>query len=537
MHLTDFNIRSFDSPGRSHAMSKHGMVASSHSLASNAGLMMLKEGGNALDAAIVMSLVLCMAEPHMTGIGGDCFALISRDGSTKNIRAINGSGYAGKKYETKTLKNIGLSNIEADTPHSVTIPGAVDAWFEMHKKFGKLDFEQLFITAENYARDGFPVHEIEAYHWKKNEDKLKKNKIAKNEFLINNKAPEFASKYRNIKLADTLSMIGKNGAKGFYEGDIAKDMVESLNHLGGTHTEEDFYNQHTIISDTLISNYKENLIHQCPPNGPGVIVHLMMKLLESFDWESIPFLSAQRFHIQAEVTKVCFELKETMLGDPNFISFNFEELMNEKSIEKLLNKISLEKVYHSSKSHVTSHPETVYLTVVDKDLNAVSFINSICHAFGSGICSEKSGVLFQNRGVNFRLEEGHPNCIESNKRPLHTIIPGLLTDKKNETIFSYGVMGGQYQPIGQAHVLQNIFEFGMNIQEAIDTQRAFALNGKLKIEKSFSKSLIKDLSDLGHDIQIVEDAIGGGQAIMIDRKKGVLIGGSDSRKDGLAIGY
>jgi len=186
---------------------------------------------------------------------------------------------------------------------------------------------------------------------------------------------------------------------------------------------------------------------------------------------------------------------------------------------------------------VTSHPETVYLTVVDKDLNAVSFINSICHAFGSGICSEKSGVLFQNRGVNFRLEEGHPNCIESNKRPLHTIIPGLLTDKNSETIFSYGVMGGQYQPIGQAHVLQNIFEFGMSIQEAIDTQRAFALNGKLKIEQSFSKSLIKDLSDLGHDIKIVEDAIGGGQAIMIDRKKGVLIGGSDSRKDGLAIGY
>ena len=211
--------------------------------------------------------------------------------------------------------------------------------------------------------------------------------------------------------------------------------------------------------------------------------------------------------------------------------------MSEQSIDKMIKKISLEKVYNSSKSYVTSHPETVYLTVVDKDLNAVSFINSICHAFGSGICSENSGVLFQNRGVNFRLEEGHPNCIDSNKRPLHTIIPGLLTNKNNETVMSYGVMGGQYQPIGQAHVLQNIFEFEMSMQEAIDTQRAFALNGKLKIEKSFSENLIKDLSNLGHDIQIEEDAIGGGQGIIIDRKKGVLIGGSDPRKDGLAIGY
>ena len=186
---------------------------------------------------------------------------------------------------------------------------------------------------------------------------------------------------------------------------------------------------------------------------------------------------------------------------------------------------------------VTSHPETVYLTVVDDNLNAVSFINSICHAFGSGICSENSGILFQNRGVNFRLEENHPNCIDSNKRPLHTIIPGLLTNKSEETIMSYGVMGGQYQPIGQAHVLQNIYDFGINIQEAIDAPRAFALNGKLKVENSFLQNSVENLSKLGHDIEIVEEGIGGGQGIMIDRKEGVLIGGSDPRKDGLAIGY
>ncbi len=263
----------------------------------------------------------------------------------------------------------------------------------------------------------------------------------------------------------------------------------------------------------------------------------MMKLLEKFNWNNINFSETKRFHIQAEVAKICFEIKETILGDPNFSNFDFESLLSENSINEMLNKINLDKVYEAKKAYVTSHPETVYLTVVDKDLNAVSFINSICHAFGSGISSENTGVLFQNRGVNFRLEEGHPNCIDSHKRPLHTIIPGLLTDKNNDTLMSFGVMGGQYQPIGQAHVLQNIFEFGMSIQEAIDLQRAFALNGKLKIEKSFSEDQVKELAALGHNIQILDDGIGGGQGIFIDRKEGVLIGGSDPRKDGLAIGY
>jgi gamma-glutamyltranspeptidase/glutathione hydrolase len=407
----------------------------------------------------------------------------------------------------------------------------------MHKKFGKLEFEKLFTTAIYYASEGFPVHEIEAFHWRKNENKLKKNKITKQIFLNHNKAPTFGKKFSNGQLAETLKLIGKKGAKAFYEGEIARDMVKSLNNLGGLHTEEDFYNQNTIFSDTLISNYKDFDIHQCPPNGPGLVVHLMMKLLEKFNWNNIDYIDPMRFHIQAEVTKVCFEIKETILGDPQFKNIDIEYLMSNELVESLFKKINLDKVYNSDKLFVTSHPETIYLTVVDDNLNAVSFINSICHAFGSGICSENSGILFQNRGVNFRLEENHPNCIDSNKRPLHTIIPGLLTNKSNETIISYGVMGGQYQPIGQTHLLQNIYDFDMSMQEAIDAPRAFALNGKLKVENSFSYKSVESLSKLGHEIEIVKEGIGGGQGIMIDRKEGVLIGGSDPRKDGLAIGY
>ncbi len=528
-------MRKIYNNGRSNILANNAMVATSQPLSSQEAINILKIGGNAVDAAIAASAVLSVVEPGSTGVGGDCFAIVKME--NKKPISINGSGINPKNANLNFFKKNKIDSIGLLSPHSVTIPGAVDAWYEMHKKFGKLNFEQLFTAAEKYAREGFPVHEIEAYHWKKNETKLKKHNVTREQFLINDQAPKFASKYKNIKLANTLKTISKKGAKGFYEGDIARDMVTSLNKLGGTHTEEDFYNQSTILSDTLISNYKENFINQCPPNGPGITVNLMMKLLEKFDWRNIVSLDPQRFHIQAEVTKVCFEFKESILGDPNFLDFNCYDIINEELVNKMLNKISLDKVYESKKSYVTSHPETVYLTVVDKDLNAVSIINSICHAFGSGICSKNSGVLFQNRGVNFRLEEGHPNCIDSYKRPLHTIIPGLLTNKNNETLMSYGVMGGQYQPIGQAHILQNIFQFNMSMQEAIDTQRAFALNGKLKIEKSFSENLVKNLSNLGHNIEIVEDAIGGGQGILIDRKEGFLIGGSDSRKDGLAIGY
>jgi len=528
-------MREIHKPSRSNVLSNNAMVATSQPLSSQEALNILKMGGNAVDASIAASAVLSVIEPGSTGIGGDCFAIIKMN--NKKAISINGSGTNPQKANLEFFKKNKIDKIDLLSPHSVTIPGAVKAWYEMHKKFGKLDFEQLFIAAENYARQGFPVHEIEAHHWQNNEEKLKKNKSAKEDFLINNKAPKFATRFKNLKLAETLRIIGKQGSKGFYEGEIAKDMVKSLNNLGGTHTEEDFHNQKTIFSDTLTSDYKNLNIHECPPNGPGIIVHLMMKLLEKFNWKKIHYLDPKRFHIQAEVTKICFEIKEIFLGDPNFSNFDIDSIMSEKSINNLYNKINLNKVYNAKNAHVTSHPETVYLTVVDKDLNAVSFINSICHAFGSGICSENTGVLFQNRGVNFRLEDGHPNCIESNKRPLHTIIPGLLTNKSDETTMSYGVMGGQYQPIGQSHLLQNIFEFEMSLQAAIETQRAFALNGKLNIEKSFSEFTIKELSKLGHDIKITNDAIGGAQAIMIDRKQGLLIGGSDHRKDGLAIGY
>ncbi len=528
-------MRELSYPGRSNVLAQNGMAATSNPLSSLEAINILKKGGNAIDASIAASAVQAVVCPSATGIGGDCFAIISLNG--KSPEAVNGSGIAPKKANLKYFIERNIKNIDLTSPHSVTIPGAVHAWCSMHKKYGKLDLEEVLKGAENYARNGFPVYEVEAEAWKQKEIKLSKNKNSKELFLKNNKSYKFGEIFKNIPLANTLKLIGKENIKGFYSSKITTDMVKTLNELGGLHTEEDFYSQKTIFSPTISNNYKDLKIHQCPLNGPGIIVLLMMALIEKLNVSQYEPHSFERYHLQAEITKVCYELKETKLGDPSFNKINIEEILSDNFIENLSTKINDNKVYHSKKAYVTSNPETVYLTVVDKDLNAVSFINSICHGFGSCITSNNTGVLFQNRGVNFRLEEEHPNVIDGNKRPLHTIIPGLVSNRDDEAILSYGVMGGQYQPIGQSHVLQNIFDYNLSVQESIDFPRAFALDGMLKVEKTINNEIIKKLESIGHQVQTIPNAIGGGQCIKIDREEGILIGGSDPRKDGMAIGY
>ena len=252
------------------------------------------------------------------------------------------------------------------------------------------------------------------------------------------------------------------------------------------------------MTDSIFSNFHNHKIHQCPPNGPGITVLIMMAILERFDFRKMNPMSADRFHLQAEATKIAYEIKESSIGDPNFNDLDIESLLKKDFITNLVNKISMNKSYTLKNFSITAHPETIYLTVVDRDLNTVSIINSICFPFGSGISSENTGILLQNRGVNFRLERNHPNSINGHKRPLHTIIPGLVTNN-NDVILSYGVMGGQYQPVGQTHVLQNIFDFNMSVQEALDFPRAFYLNEKYEFEKSIPQDILNQLADRGHN--------------------------------------
>ena len=263
----------------------------------------------------------------------------------------------------------------------------------------------------------------------------------------------------------------------------------------------------------------------------------MMKLLEKLEINKYKHNSIERFHLEAEVTKQAYKIKEENIGDPDFVNFDLEKILSDKNINNILKNISLSNCSDIGDLNIPNHPETVYLSVVDKDLNSVSIINSVCYAFGSGITTEKTGIVLHNRGTNFRVEEGHPNCIEGLKRPLHTIIPGMVLDNNNNSILSYGVMGGQYQPVGQVHVLNSILDYNMSPQEAISFPRAFHFNNIYKLEKGVSAEIKNGLNKLGHNAQYIDDTHGGGQAIKIDRQKGNLIGGSDPRKDGYAKGY
>ena len=525
----------YQSTKENDAISSNGMVATSHPLATEEALKILKNGGNAVDAAIAASIILSVTEPNATSIGGDCFAIVKMNG--KDPVAYNGSGIAPEKANYEFFKNNNIEKIGLTSPHSVTVPGAVDAWEKIHSDFGKLDFEQLFLPAINISRSGYEVTKVVENAWEKNINKLSENSNSKKFMLNEGRSYKVGELKKNITLADTLEIISKKGSKEFYEGSIANDIVNSLNELGGLHTLEDFSKQKTIKSNTIFSKYKNHNIHQCPPNGPGIAVLIMMRLLEKLKIENYKFNSVERFHLEAEVTKQAFKIKEENIGDPEFIDLNLDKILSNDYINNLLNKISLNSCADVGDLNIPNHPETVYLSVVDKDLNSVSIINSVCYAFGSGITTEKTAIILHNRGTNFRVEEGHPNCIQGLKRPLHTIIPGMVMDENGECSLCYGVMGGQYQPVGQVHVLNSILDYNLSVQEAISFPRAFHFNNVYKLENSVPSQITEGLKEIGHNIEVIDGTHGGGQAIKIDRKTGDLTGGSDPRKDGYAKGY
>ena len=526
-------MRNIKHSGGSNVLSTKGMAATSHPLATLEAISILKKGGNAIDAAIAASAVLSVVEPNATGIGGDCFAIIAMNG--KKPISYNGSGIAPEKAKIDFFIKNKINKIDLDSPHSVTIPGAVHAWSTIHNDHGKLEFEQLFLKAIECARDGFNITKKVSKSWEKSQLKLSKNKNTKKIFLNNGNFYKLSERFKNVQLANTLEKISKKGAKEFYQGSITIDIVKSLNELGGLHTLEDFEKQKTIKDNTISCRYKDIIIHQCPPNGPGITVLLMMQMMEKLNIENYKANSPERFHLEAEVTKLAFQLREKNIGDPSFIKMNLEKLLSKSTIEEAVNKISISKCYDVGNLNIPAHPETIYLTVVDKDFNTVSIINSICYVFGSGITSNNTGILFQNRGTNFRIEKNHPNCIDGLKRPLHTIIPGLILND-NKPILSYGVMGGQYQPVGHVHILNNIFDYNMSPQEALDFPRAFHYNNIYLLESGVDKSIEDQLKKNGHETIRVDDTHGGGQAIRINWKDGLLIGGSDPRKDGFALG-
>ena len=528
-------MRNFHFPGRSQVYSSNAMVATSQPLASETAISTLKKNGNAIDAAISAAAVLAVIEPTDTGIGGDCFALYSKNSTSKPI-AFNGSGKSPANISINKLNNLNINKTIPDhSPHAITVPGAVDAWFQLHNKFGKLEFSELIKPAINLAENGYFVHERLSYTWSNNINRLQ-NKLARFVFLKDQKAPLPGQKMKNPSLAKVLKIISKEGKKGFYEGPIAKNIVKFLNNLGGFHSEEDFYNAKGEFVETISGFYRNKEIFQLPPNTQGVISLLILKILNNFNISKYNFNNPERIHLIIEAAKIAYFYRNKLLGDLDSSKLILQILNDKKFIQNLSSSISLNKTNANLPPINSLGSNTVYLTVVDKDLNAVSFINSIYESFGSGLVPDDTGILLQNRGKSFSLDINHPNCLEPSKRPMHTIIPGMVFNN-NKLFMSYGVMGGDYQPMGHADVTSCILDHNMSLQDAIDKPRYLPINNLVEIEEGISKDLQQALKLKGHNLKKTIHPHGGGQIISIDWKKGMLSGASDPRKDGIALGY
>lgn len=505
------------------------MVATSHPLASAAGLQVLAEGGNAVDAAIAASAVQAVVDPLMTGIGGDCFALYAP--AAGPVRALNGSGRAPAAASVQALREAGLTDaIPQGSPHAVTVPGAISAWCRLHADLGRLPLSRLFRDAITHARDGFVVTPRVAQDWAESQATVAADPHAAAHFLP---VPAAGGRFAQPLLADRLEEVAAHGPAAFYQGATAARMVAHLRSLGGLHSERDFA-EATDGAEwvaPISAAYRGFVIHECPPNGQGLAALLILKIIEGFNMAALS--PADRIHVQAEATKLAYHHRDELLGDPDHCAGLTERLLSEPAIAALRARIDMGRAQPPALWDEPEHKDTIYLCVVDAEGNAVSFINSIFHGFGSGLLDPATGVLFQSRGASFRLIPGHPNAIGPRKRPMHTIIPGMVT-QGGRTVMPFGVMGGQYQAAGHAAFLSAVIDRGLSLQAAMDEPRTFATEGVLQVEASLPQEICDDLAARGHVIRRLTGPMGGAQAIRIG--EGVLEGGSDSRKDGMAIG-
>jgi len=523
----------FLSGRRPSTFARKAMIATSHPLSTAAGLEILDRGGNAVDAAIAAVAVQCVVDPLMTGLGGDCFALYApADGQ---VKALNGSGRAPAAATVAALKAAGLeTEIPQGSAHSVTVPGAVSAWCRLHGDHGSIPLAQLFERAIDYAQNGYPVTPRVAQDWAEAAEFIGRDAHAAAVFLPRGRAPRAGEHHAQPLLADRLREIAADGAAGFYKGQTAAHMVAHLQSLGGLQTEQDFAEgcDGADWVTPISASYRGYDIHECPPNGQGLAALLILRILEGFDMAALS--EADRIHVHAEATKLAYHHRDELIGDPAHCEGLVERLLSDKAVAALRARIDMTRALLPALWDEPEHKDTIYLCVVDDRGNALSFINSIFHGFGSGRLDPRTGILFQSRGASFRLIEGHPNAIGPRKRPMHTIIPGMVT-QAGRVVMPFGVMGGQYQAAGHAAFLSGVIDRGLGLQEAIDQPRSFAFGGRLDLERTIPAETRDDLQARGHTLRVVDSPMGGAQAIRIGSD--LLEGGSDSRKDGMALGH
>jgi len=531
--MRDFKPRDFNVPSRSPAMAANGMVATSHPRATLTGLDILRAGGNAADAAIAAVAMQCVVEPESTGIGGDCFVLYSKKGALPI--ALSGAGRAPAKAHVEWYAERQIREIAVQTPHAVTVPGAIDAWCVLNREHGSMPLSELLEPAARAADDGYVVTPRIAQDWARNEHKLR-DPITAKVMLPGGKAPRAGDTMRNTALAQTLRRIGREGREAFYEGAVARDIVNRLKELGGLHEESDFAAQRSSWVEPIHASYRGYDVYECPPANQGLTALMILKILEGYALDGEGFSEADRLHLIAEATKAAYHVRDNYIGDPDFVDVDVEGFLSEAWAERDRHEIRLDRALPGGHWDETKHRDTIYMCVVDRDGNAVSFINSLFSAFGTGIMAPESGVILHNRGSGFRTTPGHPSAIAPKKRPFHTLIPGMLV-KDGKSVMPFGVMGGQYQAVGHATFLHRFLDRGLDPQAAAAAPRVFAYQGVLQVEHFVPEPIRADLARRGHKIEMLEVPIGGCQAIWMDRERGVLIGGSEPRKDGMALGY
>ena len=529
---------------RSEVIATNGMAATSHPLATQTAINVLKDGGNAIDAAIAANAVLGLVEPTGCGIGGDLFAIVW-DAESKKLYGLNSSGPSPIAMNIDFIKEKGLDRIPAYGPLPVTVPGAVAGWASLHKKFGKKDFKSLFDEAIFYAESGFPVSELIAYYLKNSSERFKDYPNFAETWMVNGKTPSKGEIFKNTDLANTYKLVATSYGDDFYNGSIANKITSFIQSQGGLLTNEDMSNYSPEWVTPVSTNYRGYDVWELPPNGQGIAALQILNILENFNISSMTIDSAEYIHLFTEAKKLAYEDRAKYYADPNFSKIPTSELISKQYANerlKLLNKNKAAQRYDAG----LENGDTIYLTVADKYGNMVSLIQSNYRGMGSGMVPKNLGFMLQDRGEMFSLDPNHKNSLAGGKRPFHTIIPAFIT-KDDEPLISFGLMGGAMQPQGHAQIVINLIDFNMNLQEAGDAPRIRHIGssqptgeimvdgGYLSLESSFSDQTRQTLIKMGHKLKYDKGGFGGYQAIML--KDGVYYGASESRKDGQASGF
>ena len=523
--------------GRSSVMGRHGCVASSHPLATLAGLECLQAGGTAMDAAITTAATLAVVEPMMTGIGGDAFFLYW-DAENCQLSGLNGSGRSPAGLERETLRKLGRQEIETDSWEAVTVPGAVSAWWSGWERFGQRPFADLLAPAIDHADNGFPVAEVVGNTWQVYQDRLLADPAARRAYLSSDEAPATGTVFRSPGLAGSLRTLAEGGAEAFYRGPIAAEICRYAQETGGYLSPADFASHEAKWVEPIETTFRGHRVAQLPPNGQGLAVLLMLNMLEETDLGALGHNSADYLHLMIEAKKLAYADLHRWVGDPEHTEVPISCLISKEYAAERRQLLGSDTAASHLAAGRAIGGDTVYLSVVDEAGNAASFINSLFDAFGSKIVGGDTGILLHNRGSGFTLEEGHPNEYAPAKRPFHTIIPGMVL-RDDDLYLSYGVMGGPFQPQGHTQFLLSHLEFGLSIQQAIDAPRWRHTEGTtVLMEHGTPRSTIDALRARGHDaIPAHGSQYGGAQAVRIDPETGVRQGASDPRKDGCALAY